>query len=93
MTEVWARIAQDEDSVLDEVTSLVHELDDDDARAPFELASAHDFLGHEATAIPLYERALALGLDPGRRVQAVVQFGEQPAQRWAAGRSGRVART
>jgi tetratricopeptide (TPR) repeat protein len=40
----------------------------DDARIAYEFACGHDVLGDERGAIPLYERALALGLpEPDRR--------------------------
>lgn len=45
-----------------------------DAAADFERASLHDFLGDARRAIPLYRAALAAGLDPERRAQAVIQL-------------------
>lgn len=60
--------------MLAEMAALVRERPDGDADALFELASAHDFLGREADAIPLYRAALATGLGPDRRSQAVIQL-------------------
>nr|WP_256434476.1 tetratricopeptide repeat protein [Myxococcus sp. CA056] len=40
----------------------------------FERASAHDSLGQEALAAPLYRQALASGLSGGLRRQAVIQL-------------------
>ncbi|WP_104190948.1 tetratricopeptide repeat protein [Cryobacterium sp. Y82] len=54
--------------------ALVAERRDDDPAAIFEWASVHDFLGREAEAIPLYRRALELGLDPVRNSQAQMQL-------------------
>jgi tetratricopeptide (TPR) repeat protein len=53
---------------------LVAELDETDARGSFELASVHDFLGLEQEAIPLYYKALELGLDGIAREKAVIQL-------------------
>jgi tetratricopeptide (TPR) repeat protein len=53
---------------------LVAELGETDARGAFELASVHDFLGLEQEAIPLYNKALELGLDGIAREKAVIQL-------------------
>ena len=42
--------------------------------ALFEWASAHDFLGREADAIPLYRAAITHGLTEPRHTQAVIQL-------------------
>ncbi|UYM03701.1 tetratricopeptide repeat protein [Solicola gregarius] len=63
----------DEDTVGERIAALVAERPDE-PRAAFELASAHDFCGDEATAIGLYERALRGELDDARRQQAVIQL-------------------
>lgn len=60
--------------VLSEMSALVAERADDDAAGLYEMASAHDFLGHEAEAIPLYRAALAAGLDAVRAPQARIQL-------------------
>lgn len=54
--------------------ALAAERSADDARALFELACAHDFVGREAEAVPLYRAALAGGLDPQHRPLAVIQL-------------------
>ncbi len=41
----------------------------------FEYASALDFLGKETEAIPLYQRALELGLSGKKKTQAEIQLG------------------
>ncbi|GLZ77593.1 hypothetical protein Afil01_24000 [Actinorhabdospora filicis] len=46
----------------------------DEASALFERAGARDAAGHEAEAAPLYEAALAAGLDEARRRQASIQL-------------------
>nr|WP_276611101.1 tetratricopeptide repeat protein [Kineococcus siccus] len=53
---------------------MVAELPPGDPVGRFELASAHDYAGDEARAVPLYRAALAAGLDGERRQQAVVQL-------------------
>jgi tetratricopeptide (TPR) repeat protein len=63
-----------EDEFLARMEALVAELPADSARAAFERASAFDSTGHPDQAVPLYRRALELGLDGGRRRQAVIQL-------------------
>jgi tetratricopeptide (TPR) repeat protein len=46
-----------------------------EAKAAYESACAHDGRGEEAAAIPDYERALALGLPPEERWQALLGLG------------------
>jgi tetratricopeptide (TPR) repeat protein len=46
-----------------------------EARAAYQRASQHDTHGEEAAAIPEYERALALGLHPDERCQALLGLG------------------
>lgn len=69
---VWAADLPDDD-LLDQISSLADELDENDARRWFELASAHDSTGREAEAATHYERALAIGLGPDQHAQATVQ--------------------
>ena len=64
----------DAEAVLSSMRILIAERDDNDPAANYEWASVHDFLGREAEAIPLYRRALDLGLDPERRSQALIQL-------------------
>ncbi len=58
-----------------QIEGLAAERPSGDAEAMFELASAHDSLGHEGKAVPLYKRALAGGLTGARRRRAVIQLG------------------
>jgi hypothetical protein len=60
--------------VLDDMRILVEERDRDDPEAMFEWASVHDFLGREREAIPLYRKALDLGLSGDRLPQAIIQL-------------------
>ncbi len=53
---------------------LVDERPEDDPDAVYEWASAHDFLGRESDAIPLYQKALADGLSGDKRPQAIIQL-------------------
>lgn len=62
------------DRFLAEVEALAGELPEGHPAALHELASAHDALGQEARAAPLYARALAASPDGGRRRQAVIQY-------------------
>lgn len=64
----------DEQATLSALRALIDERPADDAASVYEWASVHDFLGHEAEAIPLYRRALSLGLDQTRRAQAQIQL-------------------
>lgn len=71
----WAS-ADDEDptGTLAGVRDLVAERHADDPAALFELASAHDFLGREAEAVPLYRAALDAGLSGAREPRARIQL-------------------
>ena len=59
---------------LAQMKSLVEELDQENPDGMFEWASVHDFLGLELQAIPLYERALDLGLVGLKREKALIQL-------------------
>ncbi|GAA1654798.1 tetratricopeptide repeat protein [Actinoplanes couchii] len=74
VAQFWATAspAAPEDA-LERMRALAAERDDADGL--YEWASVHDFLGREAEAIPLYEQALAAGLQPPRRPQAIIQLG------------------
>ena len=41
----------------------------------FEYANALDFLGKESEAIPLYQRAIKLGISGKKKIQAEIQLG------------------
>jgi tetratricopeptide (TPR) repeat protein len=75
MTDLWATFDDKEpDRFLAEMRALVGEAPLDHPAALFELASAHDSLGQEHRAEPLYRAALEGGLDPYRRRRAVIQL-------------------
>jgi hypothetical protein len=71
----WAA-ADDEraDETVAGMRALVAERPDGDPRGLFELACAHDLVGQEAEAVPLYRAALDGGLDPAHRPSAVIQL-------------------
>jgi hypothetical protein len=71
----WAT-ADDErvDETIDGMRALVAERPDGDPRALYELASAHDLVGREANAVPLYRAAIDGGLDPEHLPFAVIQL-------------------
>jgi tetratricopeptide (TPR) repeat protein len=64
----------DEDVFLARVDALAAELGEDDAVALFERGAARDSTGHSDLAVPLYRRALELGLEGERRRRAVIQL-------------------
>ncbi|GAA1355339.1 tetratricopeptide repeat protein [Arthrobacter rhombi] len=74
--EAFWKTADDADPerVLSGMKALMAERPDGDPAALFEWAGAHDFLGLEEQAVPLYRRALDAGLDGERRPQAVIQL-------------------
>ncbi|WP_243885028.1 tetratricopeptide repeat protein [Cellulomonas fengjieae] len=73
--EFWATAdGSDVDGVLTSMNALVAERPAGDAAALMEWAGAHDFVGLEAEAIPLYREAIAAGLDPEREARAVLQL-------------------
>ncbi|WP_067244760.1 tetratricopeptide repeat protein [Microbacterium resistens] len=63
-----------DDEVIARIDALAAERGTDDARAEFERAGARDSAGRPEEAVPLYRRALALGLDAEHRPQAVIQL-------------------
>ena len=56
------------------IVELVTELPAGNAAGLYELASAWDSTGHSDVAVPIYRQALAAGLKPDRRRQAVIQL-------------------
>jgi hypothetical protein len=75
LAELWSSFDDsDEDEFLARMERLAAELPEDDAVAAFERAAAFDSTGHEDRAVPLYRRALELGLGPDRRRRAVIQL-------------------
>ncbi|MFJ9633121.1 tetratricopeptide repeat protein [Streptomyces sp. NPDC101175] len=75
VASLWAALDDHaEDEFLGLIQKLTQELPPGDARAPFELACAHDSTGHSDRAVPLYREALASGLTGIRRRRAVIQL-------------------
>ncbi|GAA1505817.1 tetratricopeptide repeat protein [Agromyces terreus] len=72
---VWEHASgMDEVGLIDAIVAIAAERGTDDARAEFERAGARDSGGRPDEAVPLYERALRLGLDDEHRPQAVIQL-------------------
>jgi hypothetical protein len=75
VADLWATFDDyDEDEFLRRMDALVAELPAESAIGLYELASARDSIGHSDLAVPLYRRALELGLGDDRRRQAVIQL-------------------
>ena len=75
LAELWASIDDHQgDEFVARIDELTSELPTDDAVGLFERASARDSTGHSDLAVPLYEQALARGLDGERRRRAVIQM-------------------
>lgn len=76
--EVWGRIndlrEDEEDEFVAAVEKLAAELGPDNPIGLFERGASLDSTGHSDLAVPLYERALALGLTGIRRRRAVIQM-------------------
>jgi tetratricopeptide (TPR) repeat protein len=64
----------DDDELIARIDAIAAERGDDDAQAALERAGARDSAGRPDEAVPLYERALRLGLDDENRPQAVIQM-------------------
>jgi tetratricopeptide (TPR) repeat protein len=72
---LWASIDEyDEEQFRARIDELVAELPSDSGVAAFERACAFDSTGHPDEAVPLYRRALELGLEGERRRRAVIQL-------------------
>jgi thioredoxin-like negative regulator of GroEL len=75
VAELWASIDDySEEEFLTRMEQLVAELPADSAVGLFERASSLDSTGHSDLAVPLYRRALQLGLPGQRRRRAVIQM-------------------
>ena len=75
MVDLWASIDRHgPDEFVARMEELAAELPPDSAVAAFERASAFDSTGHSDLAVPLYRRALELGLEGERRRRAVIQM-------------------
>jgi tetratricopeptide (TPR) repeat protein len=72
---LWASVDDlDEDEFRRRMDELTAELGPDSAVAAYERGSAFDSTGHSDLAVPLYERALELGLGEDRRRPGVIQM-------------------
>lgn len=75
VSDLWASVDElGEQEFLTRMERLAGELPADSAVAAFERASSLDSTGRSDLAVPLYERALGLGLEGGRRRRAVIQM-------------------
>jgi tetratricopeptide (TPR) repeat protein len=75
VAHAWASIDQlSEADFLALIEQLAAELPADSAVGAFERASSFDSTGHSDRAVPLYRRALAIGLTGERRRRAVIQL-------------------
>jgi tetratricopeptide repeat protein len=75
LADLWASFDDHSESeFLSKMDRLVAELPADSAIAIFERAGSFDSTGHSDLAVPLYRRALELGLSGPRRRQAVIQM-------------------
>jgi tetratricopeptide (TPR) repeat protein len=75
LAALWESLdALDEEAFLARMDALTAERGDDDAIALFERGAARDSTGHSDLAVPLYRRALELGLEGERRRRAVIQM-------------------
>lgn len=72
---LWASLDEyDGQDFVARVDELAAQLPQDNAAAVFEQACARDSTGHSDLAVPLYRRALSLGLHGVRRRRAVIQL-------------------
>jgi hypothetical protein len=75
LSDLWASIDDHgEEEFVRKMERLVAELPADSAVGAFERASSFDSTGHSDLAVPLYRRALELGLQGQRRRRAVIQM-------------------
>jgi hypothetical protein len=75
LADLWASFDDyDEEDFLGRMDGLVAELPAESPVGLYERASAQDSTGHSDLAVPLYRRALELGLGDDRRRQAVIQL-------------------
>jgi tetratricopeptide (TPR) repeat protein len=75
VADLWASFDDHgEEEFVAKMRELVAELPADSAVGAYELGSALDSTGDPDQAVPLYRRALELGLESDRRRQAVIQL-------------------
>ncbi|MET0577488.1 MAG: tetratricopeptide repeat protein [Ilumatobacteraceae bacterium] len=88
LSEWWASFDEhDEDEAVAGIEALAAELPADHAVAAYERASALDSVGRPGPAVALYRQALAAGLGPDRRRQAVIQLASSLRNLGEAGES------
>lgn len=73
--DAWRAADRDDPAPTLEFFTALHDEDPGNAYLIFEHASAHDWAGLEDEAIPLYERAIAAGLDDDNDRRARIQLG------------------
>ena len=75
VADAWASLdTMDEPGFLALIEKLAAEVPADSGLGPFERAASLDSTGHSDLAVPLYRKALALGLAGERRRRAVIQL-------------------
>ncbi|GAA2164253.1 tetratricopeptide repeat protein [Actinomadura napierensis] len=75
IADLWAAFDEhDPQAFLAKVKDMTDQLPAGNAIAEYELASAHDSIGHEAEAAVHYRRAFAAGLPASHRRRATIQF-------------------
>ena len=75
LAALWASMDNHtEEAFVAQMEALVAELPEGSAIGAYERGSAFDSTGHSDLAVPLYRQALAEGLPPSRRRQAVIQL-------------------
>jgi Tetratrico peptide repeat len=75
LADLWASLDDHgEDEFVQRMDALIGELPANSAIGLYERASAFDSTGHSDLAVPLYRRALDVGLGDDRRRQAVIQL-------------------
>jgi hypothetical protein len=75
ISDLWGSINDySEEQFLNQMEKIAAELPADSPVALYERASSLDSTGHSDLAVPLYQQALELGLQGGRRRQAVIQL-------------------
>lgn len=75
LSDLWTSIDDhSEQQFLTKMEQLVGELPPDNAAGVFERAGSLDSTGHSDLAVPLYRKALEIGLQGQRRRRAVIQL-------------------
>lgn len=73
--ELWAQLDDlEEEEFRERIAALAAELPEGHPVAPFERACAYDSTGHSDLAVPLYRKALELGITGYKRRRTVIQL-------------------